>query len=128
MQSCTSQPVYSSKRTSQDDTTAAVAIASDSGLGWLARQLQMDSGSGSHTSSDQLQTAGKNNLISGDRRNKYKCPICGKENRDNSDLRRHFMIHTGEKPYQCPNCQYRTAQRRTLQHHMMRAHAFVLPE
>lgn len=84
---------------------------------------QSSSGSSS-ASTTRVNTAGlsKEQLSRGPTNSKYTCPLCGKSNRDNSDLRRHFMIHTGEKPFHCSHCNYRTAQRRSLQLHMMRAH------
>ncbi|KAB7493992.1 Zinc finger protein [Armadillidium nasatum] len=36
----------------------------------------------------------------------WNCPYCGKMFKDPSNLRRHKMIHTGEKPFRCPHCDY----------------------
>ncbi|NXC41725.1 ZN214 protein, partial [Penelope pileata] len=34
----------------------------------------------------------------------YKCPECGRSYRRSTELRSHQRIHTGERPYKCPEC------------------------
>ncbi|NWT79867.1 ZN397 protein, partial [Lanius ludovicianus] len=34
----------------------------------------------------------------------YECPECGQRFRDSSSLRAHQRIHTGERPYECGEC------------------------
>ncbi|XP_018023146.1 longitudinals lacking protein, isoforms F/I/K/T isoform X19 [Hyalella azteca] len=52
----------------------------------------------------------------------YACPVCGKEFYDKKDFRRHYMIHTGEKPYPCPHCAYRARRASALRLHVLRSH------
>lgn len=39
-----------------------------------------------------------------------------------SNLRRHERTHTDERPYACPECDYRAAQKITLTDHIKRKH------
>jgi uncharacterized Zn-finger protein len=55
-------------------------------------------------------------------RKKIVCGICGKEFGLAGDLARHNRIHTGEKPFQCPFCDYRSTQKGNLNAHIMRTH------
>jgi len=34
----------------------------------------------------------------------FTCEVCGKKFLDNSKLKRHQLVHTGEKPYECDIC------------------------
>ncbi|KAK3881047.1 hypothetical protein Pcinc_014504 [Petrolisthes cinctipes] len=38
------------------------------------------------------------------------------------NLKRHFMIHRGEKPFMCPYCSHRTNQKGNLKYHILSAH------
>ncbi|KAK4309629.1 hypothetical protein Pmani_018740 [Petrolisthes manimaculis] len=60
-----------------------------------------------------------------DNRANYFCPLCGKEFhgvRQRRNLKRHMMIHWGDKPFQCPFCIHRTNQKSNLKTHMLKAH------
>ena len=50
----------------------------------------------------------------------YKCWICDLRTRDKSDMNRHVRVHTGEKPFSCPHCPYRSAQKLSI--HIRRKH------
>ncbi|KAK4309643.1 hypothetical protein Pmani_018754 [Petrolisthes manimaculis] len=53
------------------------------------------------------------------------CQVCGKifsGKNQRQLLRRHSLIHTGEKPHACPNCPYRTNQKCNLNMHIATVH------
>ena len=56
----------------------------------------------------------------------FQCPVCGRQLADKYMFRRHYMIHTGEKPYACPACPYRTIQKGDLKFHLIRKHQQTL--
>ncbi|KAH7704339.1 RE1-silencing transcription factor, partial [Aphelenchoides avenae] len=54
----------------------------------------------------------------------YGCPFenCGYRAAQKAKVDRHFRKHTGEKPYQCPQCVYQAADKCVINKHIRRKH------
>ena len=52
----------------------------------------------------------------------YDCELCGNLYNDRTGLRRHTLIHTGERPYPCDQCEKKFRQKATLAKHQ-KSHA-----
>lgn len=53
----------------------------------------------------------------------YSCPWCYREFSKSSNLKRHILTHTGEKPYACPICPYRAVQKVQVVQHLKSKHS-----
>ena len=54
--------------------------------------------------------------------NKYACPYCSKVMKTQWLIQRHIVVHTGEKPFVCNSCDYRTNRKSSLESHIYRIH------
>ena len=52
----------------------------------------------------------------------YVCPICSKIMTTYPNMKNHIRIHTGEKPYRCPNCEYGSNQKHNCERHILKVH------
>lgn len=64
-------------------------------------------------------------LFTGTRMNDATCPVClrnfiGKNRKQH--LENHILTHTGEKPFCCPHCPYRSSRKDILKGHIRKWH------
>jgi uncharacterized Zn-finger protein len=52
----------------------------------------------------------------------YGCTLCEYRTGDHNSLRRHNMRHTGQRPYHCPHCDYSAIQSISYKNHLRRKH------
>lgn len=55
------------------------------------------------------------------RQRKYQCCHCVYSTSKLADIRKHVLVHTGEKPYECNLCHRRFAQKTNLTRHIQTA-------
>ena len=59
-------------------------------------------------------------------RRKYVCKTCGRRFGWSTDLKRHSILHTGEKPFRCDLCSHSFTRKFLMQNHRKRIHKVEL--
>lgn len=68
---------------------------------------------------------------SNDKNTSVFCPVCNRSFRGSYgkyNLKKHFLIHQGEKPFKCPLCIYGTIQKAHLKRHLEAIHSTTYEE
>ena len=66
---------------------------------------------------------GKSKKTPSDLHKRFPCDICSREFFDISNLERHFLIHTGEKPFCCEFCNVAFREKHHLTRHLKSRHS-----
>ena len=59
--------------------------------------------------------------------NTYACPFCVRTMRDKGHMKKHILIHTGEKPFVCPYCTFACNIKSNWRRHIRKQHACSPP-
>ncbi|XP_018023189.1 longitudinals lacking protein, isoforms H/M/V isoform X10 [Hyalella azteca] len=76
-------------------------------------------------SSDKTGAAQRAAMPDAVRLRRYECsnvPPCGLSFNSPSELKRHMLVHTGERPYSCPQCAYSCNRKFNLRQHCFLRH------
>ena len=68
---------------------------------------------------EKVSMTAKSDMQNGAEVGQYVCGICYKHFKIAQGVRRHMLIHTGEKPYTCNSCSKQFAQASNLKQHML---------
>ncbi|KAK7930370.1 hypothetical protein WMY93_006765 [Mugilogobius chulae] len=107
----------------RDEATADECGAGADECGAEAEECEAEAGCSSQFHSDTEDTPPQKSSSSAAKaRSGHSCPDCGKEFKRTMDLRRHVLIHTGEKPHKCSVCEKCFTQKGALTKHLKTQH------
>ena len=58
--------------------------------------------------------------------NQFACPICPKTMKTKSDMNRHILTHTGDKPFSCSLCNQSFNRKSSRDRHLEKVHGINL--
>ena len=56
------------------------------------------------------------------------CPLCSYVSFSSANIKKHMLVHTKEKPFQCRFCTYKCTQKSNLKKHCTRVHPDICPD
>lgn len=110
-----------------NDTNIQLNNNASNSLQYLA--VLASSGATSSNNSSAFIEKSKSNqekLYSNSSNRKYKCSYCERTFGWSTDLKRHILIHTGEKPFKCLSCDAAFTRKFLLQKHQVKRHSDIV--